>query len=139
MTSSGEASRMRASWPSFLCEPLKRVAELSRSWLWLPSDADPPEACVEGNARGRRSTWGGQREEAGGGTAEAVAGAGPRRAEKRKARGIVRDSDAPPCPLRFLRPRRRSRSRRSWQRGRPRSGGRSPAPSWQRGRLTGRR
>ena len=77
---------MRASWPSFLCEPLKRVAELSRSWLWLPSDPDPPEACVGGRVTGSGSTWGGQREEAGVGPAEAVAGAGPRRAKRKKLR-----------------------------------------------------
>ena len=39
---------MRASW-SFRCEPLNRVAELSRSWPWFPSD--PPRR-TSANARG---------------------------------------------------------------------------------------
>ena len=79
LTSSGEASRMRASWPSFLCEPLKRVAELSRSWSWLPSDPDPPEACVEGG-EGEGGPRGGSARGRGRRAAEAVAGARARRA-----------------------------------------------------------
>ena len=50
------AHLMRASW-SFRCEPLNRVAELSRSWPWFPSDPLPPDICERarggGGAAGR--------------------------------------------------------------------------------------
>ena len=65
----------------------------------------------------------------------AVAGAGPRRARKREKRAalLTRTHLLVPSASSALAADSVLTKR---QRGRPRSGGRSPAPSWQRGRLT---
>ena len=71
---------MRASW-SFRCEPLNRVAELSRSWPWFPSDPLPPDICERARGGGRR---GGSRR--GEGQSRAGSGRAPRAGTRERRR-----------------------------------------------------